>query len=132
MKLKLWILIGLLGLLFVMAWSRTDDNQPNTTTPSQVAVIDKSEKMQASRKKLMQQMIEERHFFTKIVRNGDTMPRAWATPAFLSLTFDQKQSFLGVIYAYYLTGNSDDSVAIIDTVSGKEIGRFNTNGLRMN
>jgi hypothetical protein len=131
MKLKLWILIGLLGLLFVMAWSRTDNNPPSPTTPLQTIAIDKSEKMQASRKKLMQEMIKERHFFTKIIRNGNTMPRVWATPTFLSLTFDQKQSFLGVIYAYYLTGTVDDSVAIIDTITGKEIGRFSANGLRL-
>ncbi len=103
---------------------------PSVPAPAK-PTIDKSPQLQAQRQALIEKMINEQQLFTKVERNGVTMPRAWATPRFMALDLNSKQNFLGVIYAYYLDGSDPDrqSVALIDAQTGKEIGRFRNSGL---
>ena len=70
---------------------------------------------------------------TVAARNGNAMPRAWVGKTFFTLPYDQKVQAVTLVYAYHLDGlNKSDSVAIIDGYTGKEIGRFDVAGLRLN
>lgn len=98
--------------------NRTDES---ATTRKQ---IDKSPQIQADRKKLIETLTGE-GVFSEVVRNGTTMPRAWVTPRFLSLDFKEKQDVVSVVYAFYFAEmNQQNSVALINSKTGKEIGRF--------
>jgi len=60
------------------------------------------------------------------------MVRAWITPRFDALNFKDKQQLLSVVYAYYFNDqNERNSIAVINSRTGKEIGRFNASGLNM-
>ena len=55
-------------------------------------------------------------------------------PAFYALDFDIKDKFVSVVYAYYFDGtNIADSVRVIDSNSGKEVGNYSplNPGLKM-
>lgn len=123
-------LLFIVACLTLAVWVFAPSSTPPAPQPAARPTIDKSPALQASRQKLIEQMINQQELFTKVERNGQTMPRAWATPKFMLLDFDSKQKFLGVIYAYYLDGSDPlESLALINALNGKEIGRFRTTGL---
>jgi hypothetical protein len=93
--------------------------------------LDKSPKMQADRKALIEKAIQL-EVFSRVERNGTIMPRAWTGKTFNTITFDAKQRAISVVYAFCFDAtNKNESVAIIDGHTGKEIGRFDFSGLRM-
>ena len=56
---------------------------------------------------------------------GGQVPKVWVRPGFYILDFDQKQTFLGVVYAYYSVENPTlVVVSIRDAMTNKEIGTF--------
>ena len=68
--------------------------------------------------------------FTKIEDRGEGLVRVWTGPAFDGLQFQTKQSFVGVVYAYYFDGSSfSDAVILHDGRSGKRIGEMTEAGL---
>ncbi len=98
-----------------------------------VATIDKSAAMQRDRKALIDKLIAEQ-VFLKVEMRG-LAPRVWVLPRFAQATFDQKQSFISAVYAYYFDGSSvSDFVRVIDGMTGNEIGQFApaSGGLRLN
>src|SRR4051812_8012314 len=95
------------------------------------AKIDKSGDLQSGRKKLIDDLTSQ-GVFSEVVRNGSTMPRAWVTPRFDALNFKDKQNVISVIYAYYFEDQNEfNSVALINSRTGKEIGRFTSSGLSL-
>jgi len=76
----------------------------------------------AERKALLQKLINK-GIFTKVAKPG-SLPRVYVAPTFYVLDFDTKQTFVGVVYAYYFGENPDGIVAVYDGLSGKEIGAF--------
>ena len=49
----------------------------------------------------------------------------WVTPLFNSLNFDDKATFINVVYAYYISENpKSDIVTLYDSQTGKEIGTY--------
>lgn len=94
--------------------------------------LDKSAAHQQMRKEFIEKLIKT-GFFSKVEVPG-TLPRVWVTPNFYVLKFDEKQTFIEVVYAYYFDGTRmGDSVRVIDDYSGKEIGTYSLGnpGLKM-
>ena len=88
--------------------------------------------MQADRKKLIEKLIEQ-GVFQKIEVPG-FLPRLWVRPGFYIADFDQRESFVSVVYAYYFDGSDPtDSVKLFDSQSGKEVGSYSivAGGLKM-
>ena len=72
-------------------------------------------------------------FIEKMVRQGvaskvecpGSVARMWVGPVFYRLDFDDKQTFVSVVYAYYYDGSRDeDFVKLLDSKSGNEVGTF--------
>ncbi len=97
--------------------------------PSRPAV-DKSSVAQAKREQLIQKLIVNRIFLKTGVPGN--LPRVWVGAPFYALEFDQKQAFVGVIYAYYFDGfRRDDVVRVFDGYTNKSIGQFTLSGLTL-
>jgi len=79
--------------------------------------IDRSPE-QRQRRALIDKLIS-RGIFQKVERPGE-VPHVWVTPLFMALNFDDKQSFISVVYAYY----GDDLVSLRDSKTGGRIGTF--------
>jgi len=130
-------ILFVIGIIGAVVGGRTDGGAKSVPTtasrPAPVATIDKSAAMQADRKKLIEKLIGE-GVFQKVETPG-TLPRVWVRPRFYAAEFDQKQSFVSVVYAYYFDGSSEaDSVRIFDSRSGKEVGSYSAvqGGLKLN
>lgn len=92
--------------------------------------IDKSEKAQAGRKKLIGELISK-GIFHKIETPGE-LPRLWVGPRFASLDFDTKTSFASVVYAYSFDRiQMENLVVLYDGRTGKKIGRYSEYGLKL-
>jgi len=133
------VIVSLLALLAIvyLGWNTIPASSPDTvqavTAPPATPkpTIDHSPKLQSDRKALIEKMIQL-DVFTKVVQNGNAMPRAWVGRTFPEMPFDEKVKALTLVYAYYFDGsNRTASVAIIDGRTGKEIGRFDQAGLRL-
>ena len=94
--------------------------------PTKIAVIDKSEKVQMERKKIIEDLIRE-GIFQKIEMPG-SLPRVWVRPSFYLLEFDRKEKILNIIYAYFFDGTrGSDCIKLIDSLSGKDVGLYSLN-----
>ncbi len=115
-------------VILAMGWTVARCKAP---AAAPVATIDKAPAKQADRLRIIDGMTTE-GYFTQVGRNGEAMPRAWVTPKFSSGDFKDKENVMGAIYAYYFDGSqSSDSVALVDSKSGKEIGRYDLAGLHL-
>lgn len=102
------------------------------TAPTQYAKVDKSAAMQATRTKLISDLMNN-GVFRKVEFNG-TAARVTIGPSFNRVDFDTKQSFISVVYAQYFDGTGiADFVRVIDNMTGKEIGMYSAaqGGLKM-
>lgn len=122
-----FIVIGIAGLVFMLNMlANSDLKSPGPA----VVTIDHSTEKQAARKELLGNLIA-RGIFTKIEQPAD-LPHAYVGPAFYELTIDDKQTFAGVVYAYYFDGSDPiEHVRLFDGRSGKQIGDFGSNGLSL-
>lgn len=118
-----------LGLIFiavvVIAYLAMPKGDRSTAaaTAAKVATIDKSEAAQKKRYELIQNLMNER-VFAKIETPAKA-PHVWVAPRFYALDFDDKQAFVGVVYAYAYDGSDPyDLVVLKDSRSGKDIGTF--------
>ncbi|HAI11369.1 MAG TPA: hypothetical protein DCM28_06660 [Phycisphaerales bacterium] len=87
------------------------------------ALIDKSESMQIKRKEMIDQFIFN-GIFSKVAMPG-SLPRVWVTYKFHGLTFEEKKTAIGVVYAYYFDGTDKvNGVRIFDSATNNEIGNY--------
>lgn len=83
---------------------------------------------QVKRLALIEDFINAR-IFHKVEAPG-RHPALWVDTRFRLLSFDEKQEFVGAVYAYYnntdvLNGGTDERIVrILDKYSGKEVGIF--------
>lgn len=124
------ILVGF-GVYGLVANPKLPSGSSGTVVEARkVATIDKSAEMQADRKAFIEKAIAN-GAFQKIEIPG-SLPRLWVKPGFYTLDFDDKASFVSVVYAYYFDGsNSRDVVRIFDSKSGKSIGAYSDLGLNL-
>lgn len=88
--------------------------------------------MQEDRKGFIDKLINNR-IIQKVEIPG-SLPHVWVTPKFYSLNFDDKQQFISVVYAYYITKNKKyDLVVLYDSKSGEKVGVYGKvyGGLKM-
>jgi len=115
----------------VLACGPSSGNQTN----SKIIEIAKSPKMQKGREDLIKELTHK-GLFAKIEDPGrpHLFVKLWVRPAWYAIDFDKKQSFASVVYAYYFDGtNYADTVIIVDSMNGKEIGEYSLRGgLKMN
>jgi hypothetical protein len=79
--------------------------------------------MQEKRKGFIQKLIKN-GIFQKVETPG-SLPHLWVKPAFYALSYDDKSSFVSVVYAYYVTiDKSYNLVILYDHRSGKKIGVY--------
>ena len=118
--------LGIFVAVFIV-WMVVAGLAPVSPPPSAVqpvARLDKSPAAEARRKALIEKLIRE-GIFQKIETPGN-LPRLWVRSAFHELDFDQKKTFVEVVYAYYFDGSDrTEWVRIFDSQTGKEIGGFN-------
>lgn len=135
MKIIGWVFLlliafGIFGMFAAPRQPASTKGQLQADT-TRVATIDKSPSMQAERKGFLERAIQE-GAFQKIETPG-SLPRVWVKPGFYTLDFDDKASYVSVVYAYYFDGSDQsDLVRIFDGKTGKEIGSYSDSGLRLN
>ena len=133
-KKRRWLIKGLLifvGFLFLMSAigncskyqekARTVKDGSSATQAKQQSAAEVAK--QPERKKYIEELIEK-GVFQKVEATG-SLPHLWVEPTFYALDFETKQTFVSVVYAYYVT--MDDQYTLVklnDGRSGKEIGKY--------
>lgn len=104
--------------------SRSASSAPSTTTKA-TPTIDKSPKMQADRLKLIERFQREGIFGD--IRARSSGATIMVMPAFYSLDFEDKQSFVSVIYAYHFDGSDKYTpITLRDSRTNKDVGSFSS------
>jgi len=72
-------------------------------------------------------------YFQKVEVPGE-LPHVWVTPRFYGLSFDDKQAFISVVYAYYIGRNKKSNIVVLrDSRTNEKVGIFSKEhgGLRL-
>ena len=102
-------------------------NVPDGGSHTAAPLVEQSPEKQRQRKDLIDNLVS-RGVFHKVEVPG-TLPHVWVTPVFRALNFDDKQTFVSVVYAYYAPV---DLVVIKDSLTGHRIGSYSPQlGLRI-
>ncbi|MCX7546088.1 hypothetical protein [Marinicella gelatinilytica] len=134
-----WIIGGMfaiaLGLMIFIddnPKTSTSNNTPTTkTVKSKFNVPDKSIEAQNKRKEFIQKLIND-GYIHKVEMPG-SLPHVFVKTKFYDLSFDDKQSFLSMILAYYFVDNNNSDILVIkDYKSGKNVGQYSERGLKLN
>jgi len=123
------------GILFAFILFNSfflNNNSSNKSTykpPAKVEPVkDKSPAAQKKREQLIQKLINT-NIFKKVDVPG-SLPHVHVGDEFMNLSFDEKQSFTGVVFAYYYTIDQNaDIVVIKDFRTNEEIGKLTQRGL---
>ena len=90
---------------------------------ARLAAVDRGPEEQQKRRALLETLASKGIFIKAELQHN--LPRIWVGPAFHDLEFDQKQTYVNVVYAYYLDGSDEHaSVRVFDGSTNKEIGDF--------
>lgn len=96
------------------------------TTPAPVSIdasIDASAEMQAKRYNFIQDLVAK-GIILKFEKPA-TLPHVWVTPTFYALDFDMKETFISVVWTYYIVQDSKATTVILyDSKTGKQVGVF--------
>jgi hypothetical protein len=129
LSLVIGIPCGLCGGCLLMASRSVEFTGPATT--SRQPTIDHSDAKQKGRTALLTKL-KTSGVFTKIDDRGGGLVYLWTGPTFAELTYQDKEQFCGVVYAYCFDGSSfSDSLILRDGRTGKEIGTMTKAGLTM-
>lgn len=102
--------------------------QSDTAKSSDIPKLDTSPEKQAERKKFIEKLMKMGILY-KVDVPGK-YPDIYVAPGFYTLNVDDKQSFINVVYAYYLAKSPRANIATLyDSKSGKKIGVFTERGL---
>ena len=94
-----------------------------TQSKAMAAKVDRSREEQKKRRTLLSDLTNKGIFIRAEL--PDKLPRLWVGPAFHSLEFDRKETYVSVVHAYYLDGSDEyASVRVFDGRTNKEIGDF--------
>ena len=90
---------------------------------SKQVVSAENQRRQPKRERLIKKLIAEGILYK--TEMTEHVPQVYVAPAFYDLSIDDKQSFLGVVHAYYQTKDSKaEALFLYDARSGKEIGTY--------
>lgn len=116
----LWVIVVFSLLLSCSPQMAAPPAPAPVAQPTQTA---ETQQLQSKRLDLINGLIDK-GVFSKVEMPGD-LPHVWVTPLFNSLNFDDKQSFIGVVYAYYHTLDPKiELVTLYDNKTGKTVGRY--------
>ncbi len=129
MKRILIISVILAAMLLSACGTPAVTKQPAPKPTS--GVTDTSAETQAKRYNYIQELIAKGVILK--VEKPSTLPHVWVTPAFYTLDFDMKQTFISVIWTYYIVQDSEaTTVRLFDGKTGKQIGTFDQySGLKL-
>jgi len=120
-------------LLLVVVFAAIVTNNKESTSievPTPLPKITADCTTQNARIELFQKMVND-GYWEKIERPG-TAFRVNVMPKFMTgATLDDKETFISVVSAYDLCLGGKGTVRIIDAMTGKDIGRFDEYGLRL-
>lgn len=111
-----------------IAWLLACGGAGNTSDDAAKIQGTASDDLQQQRRELIGKL-QDRQIIQKIETPG-TDPRVYVLPAFFALTFDQKQSFINVCYAYAYklpkgdVGSFNEPMWIYDAMTNKKVGAF--------
>lgn len=112
----------------VVAWLLACGGAGNTSNNGSDVRGSASDDLQQQRRELIGKL-QDRGIIQKIETPG-TDPRVYVLPGFFSLTFDYKQRFINVCYAYAYklpkgdVGGFDEPMWIYDAMTNKKVGAF--------
>lgn len=87
--------------------------------------------LQTKRWRMIERMMSE-GIFTKVSYSAGGLPHAFTGGRWPFLTVDDKQTFSGVVLAYFLAIDPNSNILILhDGFSGKRIGTLDVSGLRL-
>jgi hypothetical protein len=98
---------------------------PTAETPK--LACDPGAPMQTRRQAIISGLQREK-IVHKISTPG-TLPRVYVLPRFYTLTFDDKQNFMGVVYAWVFECKIGNLLRIFDAQTNKSIGNIDETGL---
>lgn len=108
-------------ILIAALFSMTQQNEPKRPAPAAPAV-DRSTVTQQKRERLLGDLQASGVFGKYQCR--DNAGTVWVKPGFYVLPFDDKQSFVSVVYAYCIGGDTSGFIILKDDRSGKEAGTY--------
>jgi hypothetical protein len=96
-----------------------------SSNPS-VTKVSVSPEMQQKRLDFIHELITKGLIYK--VEKSDIYAEVWVTISFMSLNIDDKNSFINVIWAYYISEDEKVNILILrDGLTGKEIGTYSEN-----
>jgi len=122
-KTSAWViaLIVIVVLVFVAQVASIPTTQKTATITK--PVVDTSPEIQKDRLKLINELTNAGVFY-KVDKPG-TYAHVWVTPLFNALAFDKKQTFISVVFAYYVSENpKSELVLLFDSQTGKQVGKY--------
>jgi len=117
--------IIIVGTFLVLILSALFSNDTDSTLeePTVLKNLKTDAETQKERTDLMQDMLNK-DLFKKIEKNG-TYPHVHVGDTFYNLSFDQKQQFISVVFAYFYSQSKEsDAVFINDYRNGKRVGMY--------
>lgn len=123
------IVIMLGAYAFINSKLAPSVDAPQAATPQ--ITLDSSPEAQKKRRALMQKLLDNGIFY-KIEGSANSL-HVYVDSGFYPLKIDDKQSFVEVVFAYYLAENpSTDWMSLHDSKSGNNVGSFTPQlGLRL-
>lgn len=120
------LILGAIIILAIVSYA-TSPAPPAPSARHAVQAFDKSAPMQARREKLIADL-RDQGVFTKVSCRPSGAD-AWTGPAFDSLEFDDRSSFMNVVYVWcYDAQRSGQFVRLKDGRTGKELGLYTAEG----
>jgi hypothetical protein len=137
-KRKSWIITSFLWLMvisFLLAAAAFLFTDPITPQPATKKASEPSKEQlaaQPARKRAIEKMMSER-LFASAKRCETTDVCLEVLPRFYNLTLDEKSSTAGLVWAYYSVDLNFTALTIhlIDSRTGKKVGKFDRRGLNM-
>jgi len=117
-----YIIVGTF-LVLILSALFSNDTDSTLEEPTVLKNLKTDAETQKERTDLMQDMFNK-DLFKKIEKNG-TYPHVHVGDTFYNLSFDQKQQFISVVFAYFYSQSKEsDAVFINDYRNGKRVGMY--------
>lgn len=116
-------------MLGVDQQATTKNGEQRTFSKEMTGQTKSNETIQEQRKEFIAKLIK-RGVFKKIEVPGD-LPRVWVSPLFNALDYEQKSTFVEVVYAYYAEHSNNPDLMVVklyDSKTGNKIGTYSLYG----
>jgi hypothetical protein len=126
------IILGLLTVGFLVAWWTDPGHEAVKAAAIQPEAIQKAKtpavladcSKQDDRNKLISKLLQADIFYK--LEQPASLPHLYVGRRFDGLSIDEKQAFIGAVFAYYWCLNGSQIVVLRESRKGHEIGTFNS------